>query len=118
MSDLCCSVNPKEKCRACDRPLCEEHRRKGRSEHTFLWCRACADTSEDYINIIADLTDKLNEAVDEFDSIASDVDDIHGHVSRCRNCRSDTLCSEIFSIIDNAGTHASSSHRRVMRLNR
>ena len=118
MIELCCSVNPKDKCRNCDTPLCTEHRKKGRSYRDFYWCQTCAEASEDYINIIEDLGEKLAEAVEEFDVVAGLVDDVHGHVSRCRNCRNDTPCMDIFGIIDNAGTHTSSVHRRVSRLMR
>ncbi len=116
MIELCCSVNTKEKCTNCSTPLCAEHLAKGRHYRDYCWCTACAEASEDYINIIEDLGEKLAEAVGEFDVVAGLVDDVHGHAARCRHCRDGTECNDLFGIIDNAGSHTSSVHRRVMRL--
>lgn len=115
---LCCSVNPDIKCRDCNIGVCGVHRLRGRDYQDYFWCHECATVKEDYIDLIGTYSEKLNDAIGEFNSAIDEWDSVAAHVARCRNCRGEeTPCQDLYALIDSAASNADACSRRVRKLN-
>lgn len=113
--NLCCQINPKVRCRDCNAPLCKEHA-DGISFQDLNWCKMCSDDKVDYINLIRNTTGRLEECIEEFNSTYGEWDAVVDHSQRCRICRGDSACSELYSLIDQASSIADRANRRIQKL--
>lgn len=117
-NSLCCSVNPVDKCRDCGKGVCKEHNGgSGKRFNSMYWCEECFTDKKDYIDLIEDLTTRLDDSVAEFMSVFDEWDNVASHAARCRDCRGELPCGDLFGLIDAAASRAGVSLRRVRKLN-
>lgn len=115
-NELCCQVNPIQKCRECNTGMCADHTKEGRTALNLFWCLSCSAQLGDCLDLIEDLAGRVDGLVESCEEAVDHIDTVADHTLRCHTCRSGDACNDLYSVIEQASRRADNISRTVRKL--